>query len=151
MTIEKDSLRICLKLNHQWCGGVPELNCLYVFIIWQLTTPRNSIKVDRILQFKMAISGVVHHKKIFQCKSLNHKKYLKFSKPEEEQGKWHRQNVTSCLSIILMWILMKSGVNNLEAHSNSRWPRHPQPLYKIQGFGDWLTDKGLSVFCSFCH
>ena len=23
------------------------------------------------------------------------------------------------------------------------WPRHPQPLYKIQGLGDWLHDAGL--------
>ena len=94
-------------------------------------------------------------------KSLNHKKSLKFSKPEE-QGKWHRQKVTSWFSIILMRILMKFGVNNLEAHSKyifltvfvylkiwgsyavskchlpRIWPRHPQPMYKIHGLGDWL-------------
>ena len=101
-------------------------------------------------------------------KSLNHKKSLKFSKPEE-QGKWHRQNVTSWFSIILMRILMKFGVNNLEAHSKyifltvfvylkiwgsyavskchlpRIWPRHPQPMYKIHGLGDWLHSGGRSV------
>ena len=56
---------------------------------------------------------------------------------EDEDQEFHIQlSVCSLVEIWRSYAVSKCHLPAIE-------PRHPQPLYKIQGLGDWLHDAGL--------